>query len=155
MASSRRRPSTGPPPSLVFLLSKLGFAASRSFAESLAPLGLEPRHFALLNYVALAEGQSQQELGVALDIPPSRMVAIVDDLEERGMVERRAKPSDRRARALYLTASGTTLRGKARAAVRANEQRFCASLAPATREQLIALLTPLAAAHGLPVAVRS
>jgi DNA-binding MarR family transcriptional regulator len=133
----------------VFLLSKLGFAASQSFAASLQPLALEPRHFALLNYIALAEGQSQQHLGGALEIPASRMVAIVDELEERGIVERRANPSDRRARALYLTASGKTLLAKARAAARANEAKFCASLAPGERDRLIELLTPLADAHGL------
>ena len=141
--------SGGPPPSLVFLLSKLGYAASQGFAASLQSLALEPRHFALLNYIALAEGQSQQQLGAALDIPASRMVAVVDELEDRGVVERRANPSDRRARALYLSASGKALLAKARAAARANEDKFCASLAPHVRERLIELLTPLADAHGV------
>ena len=39
-------------------------------------------------------------------MPPSRMVALVDELEQRGLVERRPHPSDRRVRALYLTAEG-------------------------------------------------
>ena len=143
------RPDTfaGPPASLVFLLSKLGFAASQSFAATLEPLGLEPRHFAVLNYIALAEGHSQQQLGSVLDIPASRMVAIVDELEDRDIVERRANPTDRRARALYLTPAGKALLRKARTAVRANETKFCATLAPGIREQLIELLTPLAQAH--------
>ena len=145
----RSESAAGPPPSLVFLLSKLGFAASQGFAASLQPLDLEPRHFALLNYIALAEGQSQQQLGAALDIPASRMVAVVDELEDRGVVERRANPTDRRARALYLSASGKALLAKARAAARANENKFCASLAPDVRDQLIELLTPLADAHGV------
>jgi DNA-binding MarR family transcriptional regulator len=149
MGSLRPDTPQGPPPSLVFLLAKLGFAAGQSVAASLEPFGLEPRHFALLNHIAMAEGQSQQQLGAALEIPPSRMVAVIDGLQQRGLVQRRAHPSDRRARALFLTARGKTLLGKARVAVGANEESFCASLSPATRERLIALLTPLAAAHKL------
>ena len=100
------QPQLGPPPSLVFLLSKVGYATSRSFAACLEPLGLEARHFAVLNFIALDEGQSQQTLADALDIPASRMVTIVDELEHRGFIERRPHPTDRRARALYLTPAG-------------------------------------------------
>ena len=100
------RQQFGPRHSVVFLLSKLGSLAGRSFAACLEPLGLEPRQFAVLNFIALDEGRSQQALGDALEIPASRMVAIVDDLESRAIVERRTNPADRRARALYLTARG-------------------------------------------------
>lgn len=143
----------GPSHSLVFLLSKVGYAASRSFAAALAPIGLEPRHFALLNHVALGEGQTQQALGLALDIPPSRVVAIVDDLEGRGYVERRAHPTDRRARALYLTTDGEALLRKAREVARAHEVDFCRDIDPASRARLIALLSPLAALQDLPPGV--
>ena len=68
-------------------------------------------------------------------------------------MERRVNPTDRRARALYLTGPGEALLWKARAAVRANEAEFCEGLDPATREQLIALLAALAARHGGPVGV--
>src|SRR3954464_13480256 len=86
--------------------SKLVFESSRRFRSMLEPLGLEPRQFALLRHVAGSEGQTQQALGDALGIPKSRMVALVDDLEERGLVERRLRPDDRRARALYVTPEG-------------------------------------------------
>jgi DNA-binding MarR family transcriptional regulator len=143
----------GPPPSLVFLLSKVGYAASRSFAACLEPLGLEARHFAVLNFIALDEGQSQQTLADALDIPASRMVAIVDELEHRGFIERRPHPTDRRARALYLTPAGETHLHEAREVVQANESDFCQQLDPGTREHLIAVLTPLAARQGIPFGV--
>jgi DNA-binding MarR family transcriptional regulator len=137
----------------VFLLSKLGYAASRSFAACLEPLGLEARHYALLNYIAVNEGQSQQTLGAALEIPASRMVAIVDDLEHRGFVERRPHPTDRRARALYLTPTGENHLRQARNVVHANETDFCRDLDSGTREQLITLLTPLAAQRASPSGV--
>ncbi len=56
-----------------------------------------------MNVVDAAAGQSQQAIAEAIGAPPSRMVAIVDELEQRGLIERRPHPSDRRVHALYLT----------------------------------------------------
>src|ERR1700722_10116450 len=94
---------TSPSRSVGFTLSSLGLAVSRRFHATLEPLGLEPREFVLLRAVAPAEGASQQAIGERLHIPASRMVAFVDALEARGLLERRPNPDDRRARALYLT----------------------------------------------------
>src|SRR3954470_24221742 len=92
-----------------FLLVQLGTHAHRRFAERLAVLGLHPRHFGMLSHLAAAEGQSQQALSIALGIHRSAMVALVDDLEHRGLAERRRDPVDRRAYTLYLTPPGREL----------------------------------------------
>jgi HSP20 family protein len=97
------------PQTLAFLLSQVGIHASRRFAERIADVDLNPPLFRVLNLVAAAEGQSQQAIAAAIEIPPSRMVALVDELEQRGLVERRPKPEDRRVRALFLTAEGRRL----------------------------------------------
>jgi DNA-binding MarR family transcriptional regulator len=123
-----------------FNLSSLGYAVSRRFRETLAPLQLEPREFSLLRAVAAAEGQSQQALGEELQIPASRMVAFVDALEARGLLERRTNPSDRRARALHLTAQGRKLLGRAMSAAIDLERDLCAGIGDAEREQLLDLL---------------
>src|SRR4051795_10061578 len=94
------------PRSVGFLLSQLGFTSSRCFADELKPLGIHPGEFALMRFVAASEGQSQQALAERLGIPPSRMVAKVDALEEAGLIERRPDPDDRRVRALHLTLKG-------------------------------------------------
>src|SRR5581483_9559031 len=99
--------------------SSLGYAVSRRFHTTLEPLSLEPREFALLRAVAPAEGASQQAIGERLQIPASRMVAFVDALEARGLLERRPNPNDRRARALYLTDDGRALLASAFAGKRA------------------------------------
>jgi DNA-binding MarR family transcriptional regulator len=91
-----------------FLLVQLGTNEHRRFAERLAPLDLHPRHFGMLSHLAAAEGQSQQALSIALGIHRSAVVALVDDLEQRGLAERRRDPDDRRAYTLYLTPSGST-----------------------------------------------
>ena len=89
-----------------FAVSSIGNAVAKRFRATLAPLELEPREFALLRAVAAAEGQSQQAIGESLQIPPSRMVAFVDALERRALLERRHNPDDRRTRELYLTRDG-------------------------------------------------
>jgi DNA-binding MarR family transcriptional regulator len=107
----RRRQGAGAPgPPLrvraAYLLSQTGRAQSARFLEGLAPLGLRPKQFALLNQVALAEGSSQRQLGRRLGLDPSGLVGTIDELEHRGLLERRAHPEDRRRHALHLTADG-------------------------------------------------
>src|SRR5438128_84123 len=86
-----------------FMLSTLGYTVSRAFHRVLAPLGLEPSEFAVMRAVGVDSGRSQQSLASRLHISPSRMVAIVDRLEARGLIERRPQPGDRRVRNLFLT----------------------------------------------------
>ena len=135
--------------SVGFLLSQLGSANARWFHETLVPVGLEPRQFAILRFVSEDEGRSQQALGEALDIAPSRMVAFIDELEERGLVERRPNPSDRRARALYVTKEGRRLLAAAMKRALAHEAQLCAPLTAEEREVLIEMLQRVAAGQGL------
>jgi DNA-binding MarR family transcriptional regulator len=131
------------PRSVGFLLSQLGYTSSRCFAEELKPLGIHPGEFALMRFVAASEGQSQQALADRLGIPPSRMVAKVDALEEAGLVERRTDPADRRVRALHLTRKGRGLLERAAKIAVDYEGQLCAELESDEREQLIALLQKL------------
>lgn len=142
---------TPPFRSVGFALSSLGYAVARRFRETLAPLQLEPREFALLRAVGAYEGQSQQALSDRLLIPASRMVAFVDALEARGLLERQANPEDRRARALYLTQTGRDLLGEAFSLALAFERQMCADLSDQEREQLIDMLRSVGAQLGLPL----
>jgi DNA-binding MarR family transcriptional regulator len=132
-----------------FLLSSLGYAVSRGFHRKLAPLGLDPRGFAVLRAVGFAEGQSQQALASALAIPASRMVAILDTLEGRGLLERRFREQDRRSRAVHLTAAGTSLLKKAFEIAANHEAWVCEGLSDVEREQLVGLLDRIAGHLGL------
>jgi DNA-binding MarR family transcriptional regulator len=134
-----------PPRSVGFLLSQLGFVGSRGFSRALEPIGIDPREFLLLRFVAVSEGQSQQALAERLAVPPSRMVALVDHLEETGLIERRPDPEDRRVRGLHLTRKGRTTLQRAFKIALDFEQRLCAGLSRDEREQLIDLLQKLQA----------
>lgn len=126
--------------SVGFVLSRLGFATARRFAHLLSAVELEPRHYALLRVIEQSQGQAQQVLGDSLNIPASSMVSLVDYLEGRGLVERRPHPTDRRARALYLTPAATELVERASVMAASYEESLCAGLSPQERGHLLSML---------------
>jgi DNA-binding MarR family transcriptional regulator len=126
--------------SLGFLLSQVGTYAARRFAQRLAAIDLHPPLFRVLNVVDAGEGQSQQAIGEAIGAPASRMVAIVDELEERGLVERRPHPSDRRIRAVYLTPGGRKVLARGRRIAMEHEEELARGMSEADCKRLIALL---------------
>jgi DNA-binding MarR family transcriptional regulator len=97
-----------------FLLSWAGKRMAAEFAEALEPLGLQPRDFGVLNLLDAHPGITQHELGAGALVDPSSMVAVLDELEERGLAERRPHPSDRRKRCVHLTTAGRRLLNRAR-----------------------------------------
>ncbi len=147
--SSREIGGDKAPSSLGFLLSQVGVYASRRFAQRIAALDLDPPLFRVLNVVDAAEGQSQQAIGEAIQAPASRMVAIVDELEQRGLVERRPHPSDRRIRALYLTGAGRRLLARGRKIAIEHEEELTRGLSAADRKRLIALLQKIVEEQGI------
>jgi DNA-binding MarR family transcriptional regulator len=109
-------------------------------AEVLQSIGLTPPLFALLNVLGARKGAIQQELGSALGIDPSTMVALVDELENGGLAKRRPHPRDRRAREVSLTPKGRRLLERARKAALETEDEVLRGLTQAERRDLLALL---------------
>ena len=135
-----------PQPGLAFLLSTLGWHSHALWAERLKQLRLDAREAAMLLHVASAEGKPQQVLVRALRIPASRVVALVDDLEQRRLLQRRGDPADRRVRKLHLTPQGRRVVRQLTEVSRAHEAALSAGLEPAEREQLVRLLRKSATA---------
>ena len=98
----------------------------------------------MLLHVAAAEGKPQQVLVRSLHIPASRVVALVDDLEQRRLLQRRGDPADRRVRRLHLTLQGKRVVRQLADVSTAHEAALSVGLAPDEREQLMALLRKLA-----------
>jgi DNA-binding MarR family transcriptional regulator len=144
-AGGPRRPLV----SCAFLLAQIGAHAAAKFAERLAPLGLAPQHAGALRLIASSDGLSQRQLGEMLGALPSRVVALVDDLERRGLVERQDDPGDRRSYALRLTDKGQQAFRAIRRIAREHEEAICAGLNVQEREQLKTLLERVSDQQGL------
>ena len=136
--------------SAAFMLSSLGFTVSRRFHEVLGPLELEPGEFALMRAVSASDGEPQNALAERLHISPSWMVAIVDQLERRGLLERRPHARDRRVRNLHLTAAGKKLLKQAERRAEQFDAQVSDPLTEPELQQLLDLLQRVAAGLDLP-----
>ena len=134
---------------VAFLLAQLGHHAATLFAEQMATIKLSPPHAGILRAIAAEPGRSQQALSAQLGMLPSRVVVYVDELEERGYVERRRNPDDRRLHALHLTAAGKRLMRKLSELARQHELRLTAALDPEQYSALRGLLSTVAREQGL------
>jgi len=134
---------------IAFLVAQLGAYAADKFGERAAALDFTRPQAGLLRMISREPGQSQQAVARRLGTPPSRLVALVDDLEQRGLIERRRNPGDRRNYALHPTAVGEQAMAALSQASLEHEQAISAPLTQAERAQLSELLGKLAAAHGL------
>jgi DNA-binding MarR family transcriptional regulator len=132
-----------------FLLAQLGAHAAARFADRIAGLDLTPAQAGLLRLIAREPGQSQQAIAGQLGTPASRLVLLVDELEERGLIERRRNPGDRRHYALYLTPAGGEFMKELGQVGAAHEDDICAALDPAERQDLNRLLRRVADQQGL------
>jgi DNA-binding MarR family transcriptional regulator len=134
---------------VAFLLAQLGAHAAARYAERVAALDLTPAQTGLLRLVALDPGMSQQALASRLGVVPSKVVALVDDLEGRELVERRRNPGDRRHHALHLTSRGEQVLAQVGKVAREHEADTTAGLDDDQRQTLLELLASVAAAQGL------
>ena len=141
--------ATHHPRSAAFLLAQVGAHAAGKFAERLTPLGLGRPHAGTLRLIHGSSGISQQALSSMLGLPPSRLVGLVDELEERGLVERRSSSEDRRVYALHLTRKGNEVLESIAKISREHDNAVCAALTADERETLGALLRRIADQQGL------
>src|SRR3979490_949323 len=132
--SMAKRPThgTGAPPassraaaSPAFLLAQVGGHAAAKFGERVSALGLTPPHVGILGAIDRSEGLSQQALCERLRVLPSRLVTLVDELEQRELVERRDNPEDRRSYALHLTDKGRSTMKAIGHVAREHQEALC------------------------------
>ncbi|MFI4990301.1 MAG: MarR family winged helix-turn-helix transcriptional regulator [Solirubrobacterales bacterium] len=127
-----------------YLMARLGEASRRRFHKALEPEGLHPRHFGVMTMLAAHPGMSQQQLHEKTAIDPSSMVAVIDELEARGLAQRRPDPADRRARQVFLTEQGEQTLERIRGLAAGLQREFFGALTAEERKTLHALLRKLA-----------
>jgi DNA-binding MarR family transcriptional regulator len=141
LASRQNADVTEQPPSgLAFALAMAGNGATQRLASALAAEGIAPPHLGVLRQVGQNQGISQQELATALGVAPSRVVALVDDLEAKGLVERRRSSRDRRVSELTTPPGAKAAITRIRRIVREHDASLTSRLTAAEQEQLLSLL---------------
>ena len=128
-------------PDLVgYNLRKAQIAFFQSFQDAVAPHDITPGQFGVLILIRDNTGLSQSELGMAVGIDRSTMVAVIDRLENRGWVVRAPSPTDRRSDALELSAEGERLVSDLIPKVQAHERSMLGDLAAGEQQALLDLL---------------
>jgi DNA-binding MarR family transcriptional regulator len=145
----RSKKAKTPKVSIAFLLSQVGGRAAEEFSKLLAPLNLTPPDAGILRLLNLSPGISQQELAGRLGMHASRLVAMIDTLEERGLVARTANVNDRRVYSLQLTDAGRDAWAAIGRLSQVHEDVMCAGLSETERKQLAGILKKIADRHGL------
>jgi MarR family transcriptional regulator, lower aerobic nicotinate degradation pathway regulator len=133
--------------STLFLLKRLGFAAKNKSMGAYEEIGLHPYHYGVL--IAVEEGShaTQGAIADSLGYDRGQLVGLLDELEERGLIERKRDPKDRRRQLVELTADGKSTLEELRTLSSRLEDDFLAPLDKAERAQLHALLLRLAERH--------
>ena len=113
---------------LGYLLKHVYLRFGRLTSAQLEPLGISPVEWAALSCLDDQRGLSQREVAELLGIDRTRMVALVDELEGKGWVERRPQPDDRRKNNVTLTGAGRKVMRRAGRVIDDCERQFLAVL---------------------------
>jgi len=142
-----------PPVDLATLPNHIGYVIRRAqvaifqrIIERMARLDIRPAQFSVLTVIGANPGLRAMEVSEALGIRRPNLVAMLDELERRGLARRKVVPGDRRAQALYLTREGTALLRQLKRLAAAHERDVTRSISAAEKRQLLRLLGRLTAA---------
>lgn len=127
-----------------YLLARLGMAFKEQATAKAEEAGFELYDYSVLAILGEGARETQGTIARALKVDPSRLVALLDSLEERGLIVRARDPQDRRRHVVSLTADGRRELGRLRVVVQKLEDDFFAPLDAASRRALHPMLVALA-----------
>jgi DNA-binding MarR family transcriptional regulator len=130
-----------------FLLKRLGFLAKDRAIHAYEELGLSPYHHAVLALLAEGSPETQGAIADALGYDRGQLVGLLDELEEKGLIERRRDPADRRRHTVRVTPAGEQALAEVRTLSAELEDEFLAPLSAEDRAELHRLLARLAQLH--------
>lgn len=131
---------------LGYLLKHAQLNFSQSGARALESLNITGRQLAVLVVLDVAEPLSQLDAAKELGVDRTTMVALIDELEDKGLVERRRSPDDRRKNIVELTARGKQTLAEGERRHQETEKAFLAGagLTPLEADLFVRILKRLA-----------
>lgn len=131
----------GPLPGLLgYALRRAQVAVFADFIASFATLDLRPAQFSVLLLIRHNPGCKQSDVAEALGILRPNFVAMMDDLDHRGLTQRTTSKGDRRSYAIFLTEAGDALLDAAMKVVAEHEARLTSAMKPGEPEKFLDLL---------------
>jgi DNA-binding MarR family transcriptional regulator len=131
-----RPPDGGASHRLGYLLKHAQLRYTQLTSAALEPIGISPREWAALNCLDEQHGRSQREVADLLGVDRTTMVALVDQLQAKGLVKRHPQPDDRRKNTVSLTSKGRDAMQSGAGLIDDCERRFLAALSEPDAEQL-------------------
>ena len=132
-----------------YTLRRAQLAVFEDFMIRFAALDLKPAQYSVLLVIGANPGRKQSEIAAALGIQRPNFVAMLDELERRGLAERTRSATDRRSHAVVLTAAGRALLDRALAVQARQEEELAALLGgPEGRDELVRKLRRIAGIRG-------
>jgi DNA-binding MarR family transcriptional regulator len=131
-------------------LRRAQLAVFDDFNRRFAALGLSPAQYSTLVAIGANAGRKQSEIAGALGILRPNFVAMMDELERRGLAERLRSAADRRSHALALTPAGHALVARARRVQGEQEKEIERLVGREGREALVAMLWRLVSLENQP-----
>jgi DNA-binding MarR family transcriptional regulator len=130
-----------------FLLKRLGGEVKNRVDDGFEAVGASPYHFTLLAVLDEGARETQATIADALGYDPSYLVGLLDELEQRNLIERKRDPADRRRHIVRLTPAGKKTLARLRAMYAKLNEDFFAPLDAEERATLRRLLHRLATHH--------
>ena len=129
------------------LLKRLGMELKEAYREAFEAVGASPFYYSVLAVLEESPPETQATIADSLGYDRSWLVGLLDELEEKGLIERRRDPDDRRRHLVTLLPAGKEQLAELRVISKQVEDEFLAPLDPDQRASLHALLLQLTVHH--------
>ncbi|OBB82609.1 MarR family transcriptional regulator [Mycobacterium sp. 852002-30065_SCH5024008] len=131
-------------PDLAAMLVPLTRQAVAAERPVLAAHGLSMWGYVILSALDGSPIRTQAALAEAIGADKTRIIPTLDELQERGYIERSPDPDDRRARLLAITSAGRSIKSAAQRDIQSGEERWLGQLSTSDRNVFLRVLRQLA-----------